>query len=210
MEKIYVFDFDGTLGDSAVHIAKLTYELLDSRNIKYPPDILKHTMPLGWVGYAKYIRNLGVEESVEEIVEGIERMLFELYSNKIPLKDGAVEYIKKLRAEGSSCNILTGSPHSLVVPCLKLNGADGLFDNIWSVSDHNIPKTDIRLYDATVGTLGVPYSEIKFFDDNCQVLRAAQSFGFKVYGVYDPTTAEYEDEIRGFADGYVKSFRDLL
>ena len=210
MKKVFIFDFDGTLVDSAKYIAQLVYDFFESRNMEYPPDVVKKIMPMGWHGFARYVRSMGVTESVEEIVEGIHRSFYRIYTEEIKLKPHSLDYIKKLKAEGVSCNILTGSPHRLVEPCITANGADGIFDNLWSVDDFMLMKTDPKLYEEVAKRLGVPFSEICFFDDNFEVLKTCKALGFETVGVYDATSEEYKEDIKAVVDKYIVSFDELL
>ncbi len=210
MKKIYLFDFDGTLADSAKYIAKTTYEYLDSRNLKYPDDVIKRIMPIGWRGFAEYARSLGATETVDQIVAGIEEGFKKVYFEDLEIKPYVKDYLMSLKAEGASLYILTGSPRFLIEPCLKRSGVYELFDHIWSVNDFDLKKTDPRIYELTVGQLGIPYDEICFFDDNYDVLKTAKALGFKIVGVYDKTSEEYAEDIKKISEKYIVSFDELL
>jgi FMN phosphatase YigB (HAD superfamily) len=58
--------------------------------------------------------------------------------------------------------------------------------------------------------IGVPVNEVLFLDDNYNADKTAKEAGMKVCGVYDDSSADSEDEIRGIADFYIKDFSELL
>ena len=71
-------------------------------------------------------------------------------------------------------------------------------------------KTDPKLYEAVAAKLGVPFSEICFFDDNFEVLKTCKALGFETIGVYDSTSEEYKDDIKAVVDRYIISFDELI
>ena len=69
MKKTFLFDFDGTLVDSMPSFINVMLRVLNESNIKYGDDIVKIITPLGYVGSAKYFQTLGMNKSVNEIVD---------------------------------------------------------------------------------------------------------------------------------------------
>ena len=58
--------------------------------------------------------------------------------------------------------------------------------------------------------LGVATSEYIFVDDNLGAVRTAKGAGVVTYGIYDPSSEEYETEIRKCTDAYLRTLTDLL
>lgn len=210
MEKHYIFDLDGTLIDSASVIAKGVYDFFDERGVEYPPDIVKIIMPMGYFGFAQHAISLGVKGDPSEIAEAMANNFEIYYSTKIKLKPFAKEFIEKLVANGAHCHVLTGSPHRLADPCIRNNGIAHLLDNIWSIDDFLIQKSDPRLYYTIAERLGVSLSDICFLDDNCTVVKTCKELGLNVIAVYDVTSEEYKEEMMSVADKYIFSFDELL
>ena len=210
MKKHYIFDLDGTLITSGELIAKGVYNFFDSRGVAYPPDVVKIIMPMGYPGFARYAISLGVKGEVDELARGICEDFRYYYENEIKLKTFAKEYIEKLVKSGVHCHVLTGSPHDLVDPCLKNNGVWELFDNVWSVDDFGLMKSNPELYRTVADKLGTSLSDIVFFDDNYNVIKTCREIGLENVAVYDSTTAEYKDEIKAIADKYIDSFEELI
>ena len=165
---------------------------------------------MGYPGFARYAIGLGVKGEVDELAKGICDDFQYYYENVITLKPFAKEYIEKLVADGIHCHILTGSPHALVDPCLRNNGVNELFENVWSVDDFGLMKSDPELYNTIAKQLGVTLDDIRFFDDNYNVVKTCREIGLEIYAVYDKTTAEYKEEIKAIADRYIDSFEELL
>ena len=55
MQKVYIFDLDGTLIDSMPVGIGIVLGFLKEKGISYPDDIVATLTPLGYKGSAKYI-----------------------------------------------------------------------------------------------------------------------------------------------------------
>ena len=82
----YLFDFDGTLVDSMPVYVSVMLGILDENNIKYEDDIVKIITPLGLKGTAKYMIDLGLSMTMEELIEEMGRKMLTHYTNTIPAK----------------------------------------------------------------------------------------------------------------------------
>lgn len=206
----YLFDFDGTLVDSMPTFVSVMKSILDDNGIAYGDDLVKIITPLGYAGTAKYFNELGLDISEEELVLLMQKRAEYEYKNTIPAKKNVVEVLRKLKARGDNLNILTASPHTMLDPCLKRLGIFDLFSNVWSCDDFKTTKADPKIYHKAAERLGKPVAEIMFLDDNYNADKVAKSAGMKVCGVYDASSAEYEEEIRSVCDMYIKDFSELL
>jgi HAD superfamily hydrolase (TIGR01509 family) len=167
-------------------------------------------MPMGYPGFARYAISLGAKGEVDELVGKLCEDFKYYYENEIKLKPFVKEYLEKLKDEGIHCHVLTGSPHTLVDGCLKNNGVWDIFENVWSVDDFGMMKSNPELYKTVADRLGVSLSDILFFDDNYNVIKTCRDVGLSNVAVYDITTEEYKDDIKAIADKYINSFEELL
>lgn len=183
---------------------------LDEQNISYDDDIVKTITPLGYADTARYFIGLGVSLRQEEILSQLVRLMLDQYTYHIPLKSNVASTLQELKHRGCSLNVLTASPHAMLDPCLKRLGLWDLFDNVWSCEDFNTTKANPDIYHMAAKRIGSPIEEILFLDDNYNADRAAKASGIGVCGVYDLSSAEYEEEIRSVADFYIRDFSELL
>ena len=209
--KICVFDLDGTLVDSMPYFSKGILSIADEAGIKYGPELIRILTPLGYVGGAEYyVRELGVKDSVDNIVKTIgDRLVYE-YSNNVILKPGVGEYLRRLKDEGARLFVLTASPHLVTDVCLKRNGVYELFETVWSVEDFRLTKSDTRLFYKVSEAIGCENNEIHYFDDSLVALGNAKKSDYITYGVYDAQTDEEVDTMKREYDYYVGSFEELL
>ena len=206
----YLFDFDGTLVDSMPSFVTVMLRILDENNIKYENDIVKIITPLGYAGTAEYFEKLGVPMSKNEMIELMNEYAYNEYAYNIQAKDNVISVLRKLKNKGADINVLTASPHSVLDPCLKRLGIFDLFNNVWSCDDFMTTKSDPEIYLKAAKKIGKPVNEILFLDDNYNADKTAKTAGMKVCGVYDESSADYVDEIKGVSDYYIYNFSELL
>ena len=212
-KKIAVFDLDGTLVDSMPYFTKGMLSIADEAGLEYDDNLIKILTPLGYTKSAEYyVNELGVQDTVANIVKRIEKKLVYEYSNNIYLKPGVLEYLKKLRDEGTLLYVLTASPHIVTDACLKHNGVQGTFhwfDKVWSVEDFKLSKSDPQIFYEVAKTIGCEVGDIHYFDDSLIALRNSQKAGYINYGVYDTQTEDEVETMKGLCDTVVMSFENL-
>lgn len=210
MYDTFLFDFDGTLVDSMPAFVSVMKRILDEHGIPYGPDLVKIITPLGYAGTARYYRQLGLDRSEEDLIQLMNQYALPEYQYRIPAKETVIDTLIKLKAGGADLNVLTASPHSMLDPCLKRLGIYDLFTNIWSCDDFYTTKADPEIYKMAAGRIGQPVEKILFLDDNFNADKTAKEAGMAVCGVYDDSSAEYEEEIRSVTDMYIYRFSELL
>ena len=206
----YLFDFDGTLVDSMPTFVSFMLRILDENGIKYSDDIVKIITPLGYRGTAEYFIGLGVKMSLEELVAKMTEYATHAYVNEIGEKPNVISTVKALKARGDDLNVLTASPHNMLDPCLKRLGIYHLFTNVWSCEDFGTTKADPNIYKLAAERIGAPINEIIFIDDNYNADKTAKAAGMTVYGAYDASSAEFENDIKAVADRYIHDFSELV
>ena len=211
MQKVYIFDLDGTLIDSMPVGIGIVLGFLDKKGISYPDDIVTKLTPLGYKGSAKYIADhLAGGEQLEQIYEYFKAETFRAYGETIPLKANVKETLEKLKAQGCRLNVLTASPQLLTDICMKRLGIYDLFDNAWSIDVFGMTKADEAIYVEAAKRIGVEVQDCIMVDDNLQVLQTAKKVGMKTIGVYDVSSKDVMEEMRAIADKYVVDFADIL
>ncbi len=210
MQKYHIFDLDGTLVDSIPTYVRINLEILDEYGVVYPSDIINRIMSLGYKGTAKYFIQLGVKnESVETLVKKMYAYAYDDYANKIPLKKGVKEYLKRLKSDGKEIFVLTASHHLVKDVCLQRNGVLDWFSDSWSSDDFSYNKADVRIYDEICKKLGCTPKDICFYDDNLTNIQTAKRAGLKTVGIFDESSEQYTEEIKKSSDEYHYSFEEL-
>jgi len=209
-QKIAVFDLDGTLVDSMPYFTRGMLSIADEAGLTYGPELIKILTPLGYTKSAEYyVNEMGVQDTVPNIVKRIEKKLVYEYTNNIYLKPGVLAYLKKLRDEGTRLFVLTASPHSATDACLKHNGVFDWFDAVWSVEDFKLSKSDTRIFCEVAKVIGCEMGDVHYFDDSLIALENAQKAGYITYGVYDAQTEEEVERMKTLSNTVVMTFENM-
>lgn len=207
----YIFDMDGTLIDSMPSYGGAVIKYLEMNKIPYPEDTLKTVTPLGYAGAARhFIEKLGCTATVEEICNDFRDLMIDDYKERIPAKEGVIEALKALKAQGHSLSVLTASPHVTLDPCLKRLGIFALFENVWSSEDFGMTKAEVAIYHEAAKRLGTTVDKCIFLDDNYNAVETAKKAGMIVYGVYDESSEAYTEDMIRISDKYIRSFFELI
>ena len=208
--KTYLFDFDGTLVDSMPTFVSAMLRILDENSISYDKDIVKIITPLGLIGTAEYFVELGINKPKGEIILLMKEYMAEAYFYHIPAKNNVISVLRELKKKGCNLNVLTASPHITLDACLKRLGIYDLFTNVWSCDDFHTTKADPDIYRMAAEQIGESIENILFLDDNFNADKTAKSAGMLVCGVYDDSSKDYVDDIKGIADYYIYDFEELI
>lgn len=211
MDKIFIFDLDGTLVDSMPTGVGIVVDFLKKRGVTLSPEMLKTLTPLGYKGVAAYYsEKLGIPMTPAEIYAEFQKETAKAYGKIIPLKCGVKETLGVLKQKGFRLCVLTASPNNLTELCLKRLQIFHLFESVWSIDDFNLTKADKDIYLEAAKRLGVSITDCVMVDDHLGVLKVAKSVGMSTVGVYDEYSRAAQAEIRATADYYVTDFAEIL
>ena len=211
MIKAVVFDLDDTLVDSWSRFDGGMLPVLDAEGIAYDRDeIIAKMHPQGVPPTAALFCEMGVPGTVEEVTHRLEEGMYREYAHRIRLMPGAEEYLSRLRADGVRLFVLTASPHSITDPCLRNNGVLDWFEQVWTVEDYGMGKSNPELFVRVVKDIGVSADEILYYDDNPVAVTNAAAAGMQVCGVLCPHTPENAKKICEISERYIASFLDII
>ena len=210
-KKAYFFDMDGTIIDSmTIAWDRVILKYLHDRNIKYPEDMISNIVTKGFMGIANYyVDELGVKEKPKDLYDFFMDGLQGIYNEELEAKKGVIEALKKLKQTGVSLNMLSGGPHRFMDPCFKRLGIFDLFDNVWSIEDFNLSKSDVEIYLSASKRIGAKAEDCTMVDDSLKAIETAKKAGFNTIGVYEVIADKYWEEMKKVADRTIKDFTEL-
>ena len=128
MIKGAIFDLDGTLFDSMfiwdtigeIYLSSIGYEPKENLNETFK------TMSL-YNAACYYKSEYGVTLSVDEIMDGVNRMVEKYYINEVQLKPGVYDFVKHLHNIGVKMCIATATDKYLVEAALERSAHQAVF-----------------------------------------------------------------------------------
>ena len=186
MIKGAIFDLDGTLVDSMFIWDSFGEDYLRTLG-KEPKGNLTETFKTFTLEQAAeyYREHYGVTLSVEEIVDGVNEMVSEIYRTKVALKNGVLEFLRDLQIKGVKMCVATVTDRPIVEDVLKKLGIRDFFTEIFTCAEVGYNKETPHIYRAALGVLGTKKDETVVFEDALHALITAKKDGFKVAAVYD-------------------------
>ena len=212
VKKVCFFDMDGTLIDSMTRAwSEVILRFLDERGISYPDDIITNLVTKGFMGIAKhYVEHFGVDMTPEALYDWFMVELESMYQRSFPLKEGAKELLISLKNQGYEVNVISGSPLRFVVPCFKRLEIYDIIDNILSIEEFKLTKSDKELFIKLAEKTGAKVEDCIVFDDSVHAIKTAKNAGLKTVGIYEEAVKNTWSEMQEIADKTIKSFYELL
>lgn len=208
---MYLFDFDGTLIDSAGLWRQIDEDFLRRRGIpwseEYQKGVVQTILPLA----AQFTREYcGISDSVESIMAEWRAMAREAYAQQLPLKPYVREFLGQCRRQGIPMAIYTSCEPELCLAALERHQLRGHFSQILFASKMGLEKHSPAAFAAVLEQLCVRPEDCCFFDDSPAACAGAKKVGMRVIGVHDRLFAAREAELRRICDGYIRDFSELL
>ena len=206
-----IFDLDGTLLDSMGVWHQIDVDFLARRGFDVPEDYQQAITPLGAHDAAVYtIGRFGLKETPEDLIREWLDMAYEAYSETLPLKPYAYEYVESLFRAGKRLAIATSSDRYLVMPALERTGLLPMLDSVVTVKEVSRGKGFPDIYEKAAADLGLRPEQCAVYEDIIEGIRGARAGGFFAVGVYEKQYRGSREEMEKESDLYIRSFYELL
>ena len=206
-----IFDLDGTLIDSMWMWKQIDIDYLASKGKPFPPNLQDTISGMSFSETAVYFKEtFGIEDDLDTIKKCWNDMAWEMYSTRVTLKEGALEFLKYLKERGIKTGIATSNSNELAFMVTKRLGIDAYIDEIHTACEVEKGKPSPDIYLFVAETLGVDPSECLVFEDVLRGVIAGLRAGMRVCAFYDPASAYEDEEKKEAANCYLHSFKELI
>lgn len=205
-----IFDVDGTLLDTMPvwHDAGARY--LATLGIKAEEGLgdrlFVETVDTG----AQYlIDRYGLDMTVEEVGQGINRQMEDFYFNEAPLKEGALELMERLNAAGSKMIVASSTDKYCIEGAFERLGITDYFEAVLSCGDYDTTKASPDIFFEAVSVMGTQIPLTWVFEDGLYAIKTARAEGFRTVGIYDSVSEADQEELMKYSDFYYRSLLDF-
>ena len=196
-----IFDMDGTLLDSMSMWKNLGSTYLKSKSIS-PPDNLTEIIENKTLEESAeyFIRDFGLNETVEDVVNGILSLIKHHYDEEVILKSHTLELLEMEKSFGSRMCILTATDKDLAIASLKRNGILDYFEEVYTCSLLGLSKRHPEIFIKTCELMNFEPENTVVYEDALYAIKSAKKAGLKVIAVNDSSNHKDIDEIKSLAD----------
>ena len=209
-----IFDMDGTLIDSLI-LWEVIWKSLGEKfspdgklNVSSESDRKVRTMTL--LGAMQYIhKEYSLGNSPEELLEEVDRIMFDFYKNQVKTKKGVIEFLDYCLERGIKACIASATDVSLLKVAIERCSLGKYFCEILSCADIGKGKDCPDIYFKALEVLGTSLEETCIFEDACVAIETAKKAGFMAVGIFDKNNYG-QDKIKAMADVYIGEGETLL
>ena len=210
-KKAVIFDLDGSLVDSMWIWRQIDIDYLGRFGHKLPENLQSEIEGMSFRETALYIKErFQIDASVEEMMEDWNKMAWDKYMHEVPLKDGVYDFLLECKKRGIFLGIASSNSRELIENVLGALHIRELFTCIMTGSEAKRGKPAPDIYLEVADQLLVEPKDCLVFEDIVAGIMAGKSAGMTVYAVDDLYSAHQEEKKRELADGYIKSYQELL
>ncbi len=210
-KKAIIFDLDGTLVDSMWMWYDIDVEYLGRFGITIPQGLQADIEGMSFSETAVYFKErFQIPDSLEKMKSDWNEMAWDKYTHEVPMKKGAVEFIKACRKRGILLGIATSNSRELVENIVAVHGLKEDFACIMTGCDVNRGKPAPDIYLAVARELSVKPGDCLVFEDIIPGIQAGIAAGMEVCAIEDEYSLYQLKEKAALADYFIRDYRELL
>lgn len=207
-----IFDFDGTLADTADLWHQVDGDFLARHGfvLEQEPDYPERLAALGFVEGARYtIDRFNLDMTVDEVCTEWQEASAQLYRQSITLREGAERCIRALRDRGIACALATTND-PLVVEAMELVDIPELFGVRVYGKEVGRGKDHPDIFLEAARRLEVEPTDIVVFEDIVPAILSAASVGMATCGVRANDPMQDAAGVRAAADFWLDDWHDAI
>ena len=209
--KAVLFDLDGTLVDSMWMWKDIDMEYLGKYGITLPPELQEYIEGMSFSEVSAYFKEaFGIKESLEEIKSEWVSMAKYKYTHEVPLKPGALRFLKHLKEQGIPMGIATSNSRDLLDAVLESLEISPYFDCCMTSCGAGAGKPAPDIYLKVAKILKTEPKDCLIFEDTPAGILAGNRAGIPVCAMADENSAGRKDQILQMADYYAETFDQVL
>lgn len=159
---------------------------------------------------AKYlIGQYRLDKTPEQVIAEVNLEVKDFYKNRVPLKEGARQYLSELKERGVPMVIATTGDRKNAEAALKRLKVFQFFQGIFTCSEIGSGKNEPDIYYTAALQMDTEPSQTWVFEDAFHAIRTAKQAGFRTVGVYDKANDRDLAGIWNTADIYLPEFKNF-
>ena len=165
----------------------------------------------GSAGALRYLnKTMGDTNTFERMTEVQMQGVRRGYETPQKVKKGALEFLKRLKEQGSDVCVLSATPSDLVEKALGLCGLLPYVDFIISASERKTGKEGPYVFHEAAARMNCDVTECTLFEDALYSIKTGKSLGMTCIGISDYyCTPEAKAELMEICDIYTDDYSKI-
>lgn len=210
-KKAILFDLDGTLVDSMWMWKQIDIEFLGRYGYECPETLQKDIEGMSFSETAVYFQEtFQIPLSLDEIKACWTRMSIDKYRYEVPMKPGALDFLKFCKENGIRTGIATSNGREMVDAVIEAHQIGRYLDVITTACEVKAGKPEPDIYLEVAKRLSVDPSECLVFEDIPAGILAGKRAGMQVIAVEDDFSRAMKEEKCTLSDGFINDYFDIL
>ncbi len=210
-KKAVIFDMDGSLVDSMWIWLEVDKQYMGKYSLSAPENFYQDIEGRSFIETAQYFLDAfpTLAFTVEEVCKEWTEMAIEMYQTRVPLKEGAEEFLRRMDEQGILMGIATSNSRELAEVVLNALHVRQYFTAIITSDEVRRGKPEPDVYLKAAEELQVLPKECLVFEDVPNGIRAGKNAGMSVCAVHDSFSIPYETVKRELADFYIHDYKEI-
>jgi len=209
-KKAVLFDLDGTLVDSMWMWKQIDIEFLEKFGLSCPDDLQKEIEGMSFSETAVYFKErFDIPWSLDEIRACWVQMSIDKYRYEVPLKPGALEFLKYCKEHDIRTGIATSNGREMVDAVVESLHLGDYLDVITTACEVKAGKPEPDIYLEVARRLKVDPQDCIVFEDIPAGILAGKRAGMTVIAIEDDFSKWMKDEKISLSDGFIDSYIEL-
>lgn len=210
-KKAALFDLDGTLVDSMWMWKEIDIEFLSRFGYDCPDDLQKVIEGMSFSETAVYFKErFEIPMTIDEIKACWIEMSIDKYRYEVPLKKGALEFLKYCKEHGLRTGIATSNGRDMVDAVIQSLKIGEYLDVITTACEVKAGKPEPDIYLEVAKRLSAEPADCIVFEDIPAGIMAGKRAGMTVIAVEDDFSREMKEEKCGLADGFIEDYFEVI
>lgn len=206
-----LFDLDGSLVDSMWVWQEIDVEYLRKFGIALPEKLQTDIEGMSFTETAVYFKErFQIPDSLDQIKSDWNHMAWDKYTYQVPLKNGAIEFIKYCHEKAIRLGIATSNSRELVENIIHVHGLGEYFDSIVTGCDVIKGKPSPDIYLETAKRCHTSPDKCLVFEDIIPGILAGKAAGMKVCAVDDEYSSRQKEEKKKLSDYFITDYFDIV